>query len=112
VLGDDEQLSVAPVCSRCRCLEVKIDCYGYYAKQCERCTAWSRATRADRNRCVDCRRPFTAVGDGKGSRCGRCYTARQDRLARETPDHREERLEKQRHYRFLTPPWERRPRDW
>lgn len=112
VLADHERLADAPLCSRCRCLEVKIDSYGYYAKQCERCVAWSRATRADRGRCADCRRSFTAVGDGKGSRCGRCYIARRDRFGRETPDHREERLEKQRHYRFLTPPWERRPRDW
>ena len=112
VLADHERLADAPVCSRCRCLEVKIDCYGYYAKQCERCTAWSRATRADRNRCADCRRTFTDVGDGKGSRCGKCYAARQDRFARETPDHREERLYKQWRYRMLVPPWERKPRDW
>src|SRR5215472_13981675 len=79
VLADHERLAPAPVCSRCRSLEVEIDpWYGCYARQCERCTSWSRATRKDRNRCADCRRPFTAVCDGKGSRCGRCYTARRD----------------------------------
>jgi hypothetical protein len=85
VLQDPEHLVDAPVCSRCRCLEVKIDRYGYYAKQCERCTTWSRATRADRNRCADCRRVFDRHSLG-GSRCPKCYTARQDRFARETRD--------------------------
>jgi hypothetical protein len=110
VLGDDERLTPAPACSRCKCMEVIINEYGYYQKQCGRCTAWKRSRRGY-GRCADCGRPHDRHNLG-GSRCGECHGRRQDRAARETPDHREERLYKQARYRFLTPPWERRPRDW
>jgi hypothetical protein len=107
VLGENEQLTPAPACSRCKCMEVTINVYGYYQKQCERCTAWKRSRRGY-GRCADCGRPHDRH-NLDGSRCGECHGLRQDRAARETPDHREERLYKQARYRFLVPPWERRP---
>ena len=82
VLGDDERLAPAPACSRCRCREVKIDHYGYYGTQCERCTTWSRTTRKDRNRCADCRQTIPD-DDRHGSRCNRCHGCRQDRAAQD-----------------------------
>jgi hypothetical protein len=133
VLAEGEHLADAPMCSRCRSWEVAIDTWGQYAKQCERCTTWSRATRADPNRCADCRKPFPPLPPGhfegaqpggayagesffhragrEGSRCSRCYTARKDRFAAESRDQREHRLAQQAHYRATVPPWERRPRD-
>jgi hypothetical protein len=111
LLADHERLADAPVCSRCRSVEVEILSFGAYARQCERCTAWSRNTRKDRTRCADCRRSLTE-DDRRGSRCSQCYTARQGRAARETDEHREARLVKRRYKWSLVPPWERRPRDW
>jgi hypothetical protein len=110
LLADHERVTDAPMCSRCRSVEVEILSFGGYARQCERCIAWSRATRADRNRCADCRRTMKTDDDRRGSRCNKCYTARQDRAARETAEHREVRLVKRRYKWSLTSPWERKPR--
>jgi hypothetical protein len=85
VIAADEVVDHTPKCTRCKTRTparrmgwvwgadgkaaiVPIEPPRYH-RQCERCTAWSRATRRDVLRCLDCRRSGLPMdrGVGRGS---------------------------------------------
>jgi hypothetical protein len=74
-----------PRCSRCRSRRVQTftDPWGSitYTRQCSRCVAWSRGTRRDPTKCLDCRQ--TIVSDlPRRFRLRRCDDCQNLKLAR------------------------------
>lgn len=97
VLRRTERLEDPPKCSRCRCRVPRIHRYGGYRRQCDRCLEWSRNTRKDRTRCVDCRRVKPPEDNPNLSRCSRCHRQKWLRAIVNGPGPAD-------------PPWDRKPR--
>ncbi len=97
VLRDGETVDHTPRCSRCKSRVperwkrwVRTDTGDVdfvpvepprYHRQCERCVAWSRATRRDPTRCLDCRRGLDpdVLPQFRTRRCELCRDAKLNR---------------------------------